>query len=51
MPYNRRVQAIRTSTRWVEAADWLRDSPQRMLEGYLPFVLAKPFWLRGRRSR
>ena len=46
MPYNRRVQEIRTSERWVATAAWLRDSPQRRLEGYLPFVLAKPLWLR-----
>ena len=46
MPYNERVQAIRTSARWVEAAEWMRESPQRRLEGYLPFVLAKPYWLR-----
>ena len=26
--------------------EWLRESPQRRLEGYLPFVLAKPYWLR-----
>ena len=50
MPYSRRVEAIRTSTRWVEIADWLRASPQRMLEGYLPFVLAKPYWLRDAAS-
>ena len=46
MPYNDRVQEIRTSEQWVATADWLRDSPQRRLEGYLPFVLAKPLWLR-----
>jgi hypothetical protein len=46
MPYRQRVEAIRTSTRWVDGADWLRDSPQHLLEGYLPFVLAKPYWLR-----
>jgi hypothetical protein len=46
MPYAARVDAIRTSARWVAGADWLRDSPQRLLEGYLPFVLAKPLWLR-----
>jgi hypothetical protein len=46
MPYYHRVEAIRTSSRWVQTADWLRASPQRLLEGYLPFVLAKPYWMR-----
>jgi hypothetical protein len=46
MPYNQRVQEIRASERWVASAGWLRDSPQRRLEGYLPFVFAKPLWLR-----
>lgn len=46
LPFYRRVQTIRTSSRWVESAAWLRDSPQRLLEGYLPMVLAKPYWLR-----
>jgi hypothetical protein len=41
-----RVQAIRTSDRWVAAATWLQKSPQRLLPGYLPLVLAKPGWLR-----
>jgi hypothetical protein len=46
LPYYQRVQTIRTSTRWVQTAAWLQDSPQRLLEGYLPMVLAKPYWLR-----
>jgi hypothetical protein len=46
MPYHQRVEAIRTSPRWVNSADWLRDSPQHLLEGYLSLVLAKPYWLR-----
>jgi hypothetical protein len=46
LPYYQRVQTIRTSTRWVQTAAWLRDSPQHLLEGYLPLVLAKPYWLR-----
>jgi hypothetical protein len=45
MPYYPRVQTIRTSARWGQAAAWLQDSPQRLLEGYLPLVLAKPYWL------
>jgi hypothetical protein len=51
MPYNHRVQEIRTSEEWVASAVWLRDSPQRQLEGYLPFVLAKPLWLRDAAAR
>jgi hypothetical protein len=51
MHYYQRVQTIRTSARWVQAAAWLQDSPQRLLEGYLPMVLAKPYWLRDAAAR
>jgi len=51
MPYYQRVQTIRTSARWVQAAAWLQDSPQHLLEGYLPMVLAKPYWLRDAAAR
>src|SRR5579872_1115910 len=47
MAYSSRVNAIRTSRVWVERTPWLRNSPQRELEGYLPFVLTKVPWLRG----
>lgn len=47
LPYYERVEAIRTSARWGQSAAWLEASPQRLLEGYLALVLAKPYWLRG----
>jgi hypothetical protein len=46
MPSYERIQTIRTSSGWADGAEWLRDSPQRLLEGYLPLVLSKPYWLR-----
>jgi hypothetical protein len=47
LPYYERVEAIRTSARWGQSAAWLEASPQRLLDGYLALVLAKPYWLRG----
>ena len=45
LPWYGRVDAIRTSPSWADRAEWLRESPQRLLDGYLALVLAKLRWL------
>jgi len=44
-PFWDRVQKIRDNPDWFNQADWLKSSPQRVLEWYNPIVMSKMFML------
>lgn len=46
-PHWDKIQKIRQDENWYSYAAWLKESPQRNLEYYVPLVMSKLFWLKS----